>query len=123
MQSTVSSYFCVKKKSLTFSVGLAFHIKSKGGLPLPSGGILTVRGLLTLGRHFGFHGGLDSIHDIVLRMRTDLTQFQFITRPTLSAVEKFLSFDDIVLYAILHEPCYCQGVASVCIFPRLISLL
>ena len=29
------------------------------------------------------HGGLDSVHDLVLRASTDLKQFQFITRPTL----------------------------------------
>lgn len=71
--------------------GLAFHIKSKGGLKLPSGGTLTVRGFLTLGRNFGFHGGLDAVHDLILRMKTDLNQFQFITRPTLSALESTLS--------------------------------
>lgn len=49
--------------------GLAFHIKSKGGLQLPSGGVLTVRGFLTLGRNFGMHGGLDSVHDLVFRMK------------------------------------------------------
>jgi pimeloyl-ACP methyl ester carboxylesterase len=92
--------------------GLAFYIKSNGGLPLPSGGVLTVRGLLTLGRNFGFQGGLDSVHDLILKASTDIKQFQFITRPTLSALEKALSFDDMVLYAILHEACYCQGEAS-----------
>lgn len=92
--------------------GLVFHIKSKAGLPLPSGGILTVRGLLTLGRVFGMHGGLDSVHDLILRASTDLKQFEFITRPTLSALETALSFDDRVLYAVLHEPIYCQGEAS-----------
>ncbi|KAL5320640.1 hypothetical protein ACEPPN_011450 [Leptodophora sp. 'Broadleaf-Isolate-01'] len=92
--------------------GLAFHIKSKGGLKLPSGGILTVRGFLTLGRHFGAHGGLDSVHDLVLRMKRDLEQFQFVTRPTLSALESAVSFDDNVLYAILHEAVYCENEAS-----------
>jgi pimeloyl-ACP methyl ester carboxylesterase len=92
--------------------GLAFHIKSKGGLPLPSGGVLTVRGLLTLGRIFGMHGGLDSVHELILRASTDLKQFSFITRPTLSAIESALSFDNMVLYAVLHEPIYCQGEAS-----------
>ncbi|PSS23143.1 hypothetical protein M430DRAFT_98010 [Amorphotheca resinae ATCC 22711] len=91
---------------------LALHIKSKGGLPLPSGGVLTVRGLLLLGRHFGFHGGLDTVHNLILRMKTDLSQFQFITRPTLIAVENALTFDDIVLYAVLHEAIYCEGAAS-----------
>ncbi|KAG0651168.1 Proline iminopeptidase [Hyphodiscus hymeniophilus] len=91
---------------------LALHIKSKGGLPLPSGGVLTVRGLLTLGRNFGFEGGLDLVHDLILRATSDLRQFQLITRPTLSALESSLSFDDTVLYAVLHEPIYNEGVAS-----------
>ena len=92
--------------------GLAFHIKSKGGLKLPSGGVLTVRGFLTLGRNFGTHGGLDSVHDLVFRMKTDLATFQFITRPTLSALERALSFDDNVIYAVLHESIYCENEAS-----------
>lgn len=91
---------------------IAFHINSKGGLSLPSGGVLTVRGFLTLGRSFGAHGGLDAVHNIVLRMKSDLRQFQFITRSTLSTLESSLSFDDAVLYAVLHEAIYCQGVAS-----------
>jgi hypothetical protein len=40
---------------------LAFFIKSRGGVTLPSGGVLTVRGFLTLGRSLGMHGGLDSM--------------------------------------------------------------
>ncbi|TVY43534.1 Proline iminopeptidase [Lachnellula occidentalis] len=91
---------------------LCFHIKAKGGLALPSGGKLTVRGLLTLGRAFGAHGGLDVVHDLILRCNTDLAQFQFITRPTLSALESALTFDDNVIYAVLHEAIYCQGIAS-----------
>ena len=92
--------------------GLATHINSKGSLPLPSGSVLTVPALLTLGRYFGVQSGLDIVHDLILRASTDLKQFQFITRPTLSALEKALSFDDTVLYAVLHEPIYSQGEAS-----------
>lgn len=91
---------------------LCFHIKSKGGLPLPSGGLLTVRGLLTLGRAFGAHGGLDTVHDLILRCKKDLAQFQFVTKPTLSALESALTFDDNIIYAVLHEPVYCEGIAS-----------
>lgn len=91
---------------------IAFHIRSKGGITLPSGATLSVRGFLTLGRNFGFHGGLDIIHNLVLRMRMDLSQFQFLTRPTLMLLEHNLTFDDIVLYGVLHEACYCQGQAS-----------
>lgn len=92
--------------------GLSYHIRGKGGLPLPSGGVLTVRGLLTLGRNFGAHGGLDTVHNLILRMRSDLAQFKYITRPTLSALESALTFDDMVLYAILHEAIYCENEAS-----------
>jgi hypothetical protein len=92
--------------------GLCFHIKSKGGVPLPSGGVLTVRGLLTLGRYFGFHGGLDTVHNLILRAKLDLAQFSFVSRPTLAALEQALTFDDNVIYAILHEAVYCQGMES-----------
>jgi len=47
---------------------------------MPSGAVLTVRGLLTLGIQFGMHGGIDKVHELILRMKTDLAQFQFITR-------------------------------------------
>jgi len=67
---------------------------------------------LTLGRAFGGHGGLDKVHDLVLRMKTDLHQFQFITRPTLSSLEAALTHDDNVIYAILHEAIYCENQAS-----------
>ena len=58
------------------------------------------------------HGGLDMVHDLVLRMKSDLSQFQFIGRPTLMAVENALTFDHGVLYAVIHEAIYCQGDAS-----------
>ncbi|RDW78121.1 proline iminopeptidase [Coleophoma crateriformis] len=91
---------------------LAFYIKSKGGIPLPSGGTLTVRYFMTLGKVFGAHGGIDSVHEHVYRMTSDLEQFQFLTRPTLSALENALTFDNGVLYAVLHEAIYCEGTAS-----------
>jgi hypothetical protein len=52
------------------------------------------------------------VHDLVLRMRTDLSQFQFLTRSTLLFLEHNLTFDHIVLYTVLHEACYCEGKAS-----------
>lgn len=67
---------------------------------------------MTLGRTFGLSGGLDIVHDLVLRMKSDLAQFKFITRPTLSALERVLSFDEVVLYAVLHEAVYCENEAS-----------
>jgi hypothetical protein len=91
---------------------LAIFIKVKGGIPLPSGGLLTVRGLLTLGINFGYHGGLDTVHNIILHATNDLRQFDFITRPTLSLIESSISMDDTPLYAVLHEAIYCEGNAS-----------
>jgi len=89
------------------------YIKSKGGIKLPSGGVLTVRRFLTFGMMFGTHGGLDKIHDILLRMRLDLTHSEFLTRPTLTKLESTLGLDDTIIYALLHEPIYCQkGQAS-----------
>ena len=52
------------------------------------------------------------IHDIVLRMSSDLDQFSFVTRPTLRAIEDAVSMENNVIYAILHESVYCQGKAS-----------
>lgn len=52
------------------------------------------------------------VHDLVLRMKSDLAQFKFITRPTLFALERALSFDEAVLYAVLHEAIYCENEAS-----------
>lgn len=91
---------------------LAFYIKSKGGLALPGGGTLTVRRFLCTGLMFGAHGGIDNVHNLVFRMRSDLMQFGFITRPTLAAVEDAFGLDDNIIYAILHESIYCEGTAS-----------
>jgi len=91
---------------------IAYHIKSKGGLRLPSGTTLTVRLFLTLGINFGFHGGFNTVHDLILRIKSDLSQFQFLTRPTLTALDAEFSFENAVIYAVLHESIYCQRNAS-----------
>lgn len=81
---------------------------------LPGGGRLSPRRLLTLGHMFGMHGGLDSVHSMIMRMAMDLQQFGFLTRPTLAQFEAYLPFDTAPIYAILHEAIYCykKGVAS-----------
>lgn len=79
---------------------------------MPGGGKLTVRRFLTIGLLFGGEGGIDTVHNLVLRMRSDLAQFNFFTRPTLSEFEGTVALDDTVLYAVLHEAIYCQGEAS-----------
>ncbi|ROV91271.1 hypothetical protein VSDG_07796 [Cytospora chrysosperma] len=77
------------------------------GVELPGGGFLTARRLLTLGHMFGMHGGLDSVHAMILRMAIDLDQFGFLTKPTLTQAESYLPFDSAPIYAVLHEAIYC----------------
>ncbi|KAJ7049924.1 alpha/beta-hydrolase [Mycena amicta] len=64
---------------------------------LPNGGRLSVSRFLQLGITFGTSGGIDRIHQLVFRITNDLELFV-----------KY-SFDGNPIYAILHEPLYCQG--------------
>ena len=74
-----------------------------GGVPLPGGGTLTVPRLMTLGIAFGGHGGFDSVHSAILKLKTSLDEFAFLTRAALHAVEGWTGFDENIIYAILHE--------------------
>lgn len=53
-----------------------------------------------------------AIHDIYHTPSDPLSAKTLVLQPTLSALESALTFDDMVLYAALHESIYCQGVAS-----------
>ncbi|KAF4304918.1 Alpha/beta hydrolase fold-1 [Botryosphaeria dothidea] len=75
-------------------------------------GSLSARRFMQLGINFGFHGGIDMVHDLVLRCSNDLAVFGHLTRPTTSLIEQTMPFDDHIIYAILHEPIYCQGHAA-----------
>lgn len=79
---------------------------------LSSDGQLTPQRFLQMGLGLGAHGGVDKLHNIVLRAYTEISTIAFITRQTLQLIEDALSFDTNILYALLHEPCYCQGHAS-----------
>lgn len=88
------------------------HVLDRFGgntLRLPSGGSLTARRFQQLGLHLGFHGGIDRVHELVLQASNDLSLFGHLTRQTQSKIEQSLPFDDHIIYAILHEPIYCQG--------------
>jgi hypothetical protein len=74
-----------------------------------SQGFVTARRFMQLGLHFGFHGGLDTVHEIVLKAQSDLMFVGHLTRPTVSRIEASLPFNDHIIYAILHEAIYCQG--------------
>lgn len=83
----------------------------KEDVKLPSGGKLSVLRLRQLGMGFGFHGSMDTVHEMITRFTSDLNQFGFFTRPTLAAFDGMVPFDLVPLYALLHEPCYAQGTA------------
>jgi hypothetical protein len=82
-----------------------------GTIKLPSEGNLTRRRFQQLGINLGFHGGLDAVHDLVLRAAYDIENFGHLTRGSLSSIDRALSFDENLLYSILHEPIYCSGEA------------
>jgi pimeloyl-ACP methyl ester carboxylesterase len=75
-------------------------------------GYMPARRFLQHGIYFGMHGGFDNTHEIVLKADTDLSQFGHLTRPTVMAIEAAQSYDTNVIYALLHEPLYCEGQAS-----------
>ncbi|KAJ7901895.1 alpha/beta-hydrolase [Mycena olivaceomarginata] len=79
---------------------------------LPAGGRLSVSRFLQLGIYLGGTGAIDRvIHQIVFRLTNDLELFGRPSYKTLQNIEAKYSFDGNPLYAILHEPIYCQGQA------------
>ncbi|KAI1426926.1 Alpha/Beta hydrolase protein [Xylaria sp. FL1777] len=79
------------------------------GVPLPSGGLLTVKRLMTLGLHFGMDGGLDAVHNLIIRLKADLDQFGVFSHAALNAIDQDGSWDVAPIYTLLHEPCWCYG--------------
>uniref|UniRef100_A0A7C9FQG3 AB hydrolase-1 domain-containing protein n=1 Tax=Opuntia streptacantha TaxID=393608 RepID=A0A7C9FQG3_OPUST len=87
-----------------------------GGVPLPSGGVLTPRGLQTLGLSgLGSSAGFERLHYMFERAWDPaLTPGaeKHLSYYFLNAFEKWCAFDTNPLYAILHESIYCQGAPS-----------
>ncbi|KAK6954388.1 hypothetical protein Daesc_004355 [Daldinia eschscholtzii] len=79
------------------------------GVPLPAGGFLTVARLMTVGLQFGAHGGVDRVHNYIIRMKADLDQYGVFTRYTLNMLEQENIWDTAPIYTLLHEPCWCYG--------------
>jgi pimeloyl-ACP methyl ester carboxylesterase len=86
-----------------------------------TGGRVSVDRLRSFGLFLGFHGRVDSVHYLFYRMWNDLEMFGYLSRPTISAFDSMGAFDDTIIYAILHEPIYCQGAASEWSADRLLS--
>lgn len=57
------------------------------GIPLPSGGMLTVERFLCLGLAFGCYGAFDLVHSVILRLVSDLDRCRRFTSGSLAAFE------------------------------------
>ncbi|XP_022871149.1 uncharacterized protein LOC111390353 [Olea europaea var. sylvestris] len=88
-----------------------------GGVPLPSGGFLTPRGLQLLGLSgLGSSTGFERLHymfeavwdPVIVPGAPKRVSYYF-----LNAHEKWLDFDTNPLYALMHESIYCQGASSL----------
>ncbi|XP_030490726.2 uncharacterized protein LOC115707044 [Cannabis sativa] len=87
-----------------------------GGVELPSGGILTPRGLQTLGLScLGSSAGFERLHymfetvwdPVLVPGAPKQISYNF-----LDAFEKSNAFNTNPLYALLHESIYCEGASS-----------
>ncbi|KAG0553341.1 hypothetical protein M758_12G002000 [Ceratodon purpureus] len=87
-----------------------------GGVPLPSGGFLTPRGLQLLGLSgLGSSGGLERLHYLFERAWDPVLvpgAKRTLSYNFLRSVENWFDFDTNPLYALMHESIYCQGAAS-----------
>ncbi|KAL8766412.1 MAG: hypothetical protein Q9209_006788 [Squamulea sp. 1 TL-2023] len=85
------------------------HFLQTEKVTLPSSATLSIARFRQLGIEFGFHGGIDLVHEVVLRLSSDLDYYGYLTRPSLAEFESLQSFDESPLYALIHEMIYLQG--------------
>jgi pimeloyl-ACP methyl ester carboxylesterase len=104
------------QQSMRIIMTYLHRIKGEEGndnaIRMPSGGVLTQHRFRSIGISFGALGGLDDVHNVVLRSANDLEMFGYLSRPTLAKIEAWSAYDSQPLYAVLHEPAYNQGAAS-----------
>lgn len=87
------------------------HLR-KNKIYLPCGDRLSAERFLQIGLMFGMSYGFDTVHYLIEEA------FDFIrNKPTIAygfkrSIENFLNFDTNPIYALLHEPAYCEGAAS-----------
>lgn len=87
-----------------------------GGVPLPSGGFLTPKGLQILGlAGLGSGGGFERLHYMLERVWDPILvpgAQKCISYYFLKAFESWIDFETNPLYALMHESIYCQGASS-----------
>ena len=84
----------------------------KNDVRLPCGDPLTPHRFQQLGMSFGMSDGFEPVHYLLEEAFIDGAYGKEISYTFLRGVENALHFDTNPIYAILHEPCYCEGTAS-----------
>src|SRR5262252_8566607 len=87
-------------------------ILRRGTTRLPGGDPLTVRRFQTLGMAFGMSDGFEGLHYLLEQAFVDSASARELSDRFLHAVEAMTGFVTGPLYAVLHEPAYCQGQAA-----------
>ena len=78
---------------------------------LPCGDRLTPHHVQQLGAAFGMSDGFETVHYALEEAFVDGAYGKELSYTFLRDVENALHFDTNPIYAILHEPCYCEGTA------------
>jgi pimeloyl-ACP methyl ester carboxylesterase len=84
----------------------------KHDIRLPCGDPLTPQRFQQLGMSFGMSDGFEPVHYLLEEAFVDGVYGREISYTFLRGVENAQHFDTNALYAVLHEPCYCEGTAS-----------
>lgn len=84
----------------------------KNDVRLPCGDPLTPHHFQQLGLSFGMSDGFEAVHYLLEGAFLEGAYGKEISYTFLRGVENALHFDTDPIYAILHEPIYCEGVAS-----------
>ncbi len=79
---------------------------------LPCGDPLTPERIQQLGLAFGMSDGFEPVHYLLEEAFVYGAYGREISYPFLRGIENALHFDTNPIYAILHEPLYCEGTAS-----------
>lgn len=93
-------------------VGQIATFLTNNNVTLPGGGQLTVRRFQQLGLGFGMSNGFEQLHYLLDQAFVAGPGGPVLSYPFLRDVENMQSFESSPIYAILHEPLYCQGQAS-----------
>lgn len=84
----------------------------KDDVRLPSGERLTSRRFRSVGLALGMSDGFETLHYLIEEAWVDGRQGRELGYPFLRAVENNLAYGTNPIFAILHEPCYAQGVST-----------